>query len=119
LIDGLKKGTLYPQFTDHWFSPTIVEDLARALDWVINTKQTGIYHCTSGVKVSDYEYASMINSVLNIGAEVKKGSLEEYLKTAKRPYQKNTAMGSTKLAKASGIEWTSLEQAIQNIETIL
>jgi dTDP-4-dehydrorhamnose reductase len=41
IIAGLKAGTLYPQFTDHWFAPTIIEDFAEMIDWSVEQKTQG------------------------------------------------------------------------------
>ncbi|MBI5151241.1 MAG: sugar nucleotide-binding protein [Candidatus Pacebacteria bacterium] len=116
LITGIKNRTLYPQFTDHWFSPTIIEDFAGVLDWAIQTHASGIYHATSGIKVSDYDYACMINDALHLGGDITQGSLTEYLKTTQRPYQRNTAMNSKKLQETANIAFTPLEQAIAQIQ---
>lgn len=115
LIQGLQQKILYPQFTDHWFSPTVVEDFAQVVDWAIENKPNDIYHATCGVKVSDFEYASMINDVLQLDSPIQQGSLTEYLKTAARPYQRNTAMDSKKLSDAANMQWTTLADAIRNI----
>ena len=55
IIDGLKAGTLYPQFTNHYFGPTFIDDFAKIVDWVIRTKTTGLFHASSGEKWSDVE----------------------------------------------------------------
>ncbi len=115
IIAGLQSKKLYPQFVDHWFSPTILEDFALAIQWAAENKSQGIFHATSNVKVSDFEYATMVNDALHLGGEVQQGLLENYLKTLNRPYQRNTAMSSTKLAQASNLEWTPLDEAIRKI----
>ena len=117
LISGIKNGTVHPQFIDHWFSPTIIEDFALALDWAVAQKAQGIYHATCGTKISDFEYATLVNETLHLGGAIQQGSLNEYLKLINRPYQRNTAMSSEKLAKAANINWTTLEDAIRRIET--
>lgn len=115
IIEGIRSKKLYPQFTDHWFSPTIIEDFAHALDWAMQQKPRDIFHCTANVKVSDYDYAVMINEILHLGGEIQQGSLKEYLKTQKRPYQQNTAMSSKKLIEAANLRLTPLEEAIEKI----
>ena len=116
LISGMKNGTLHPQFVDHWFSPTIIEDFALVLDWAVAQKPQGIYHATCGTKISDFEYATLVNETLDLGGTIQKGSLSEYLKLINRPYQRNTAMTSEKLAQAANIRWTTLEEAVRRIK---
>lgn len=115
LIEQLKRGSFKP-FEDHFFAPTIIEDFAHVLDYCIEKKPQGIFHTTCGRKISDYEYAQLINSALNLGAAVTPGSLQEYLKTVNRPYQKNTALDSSKfMSLAKELTFTQLEVAISQL----
>lgn len=102
IIDDLKNNTLPPMFTDHYFTATRIEWFAEVLHQAVQQKFPGIYHATSEPKMSDYEFAVKIKDELNLPGEVKKGSLTEFLKTATRPYQKNTAMDSGKLKSVIG-----------------
>lgn len=115
LVEQLKRGSFKP-FGDHFFAPTIIEDFAQVLDYSIEKKPQGIYHATCGRKISDYEYARLINTSLNLGAVVTPGKLEDYLKTVNRPYQKNTALDSSKLMSlAKELTFTPLEEAISQL----
>lgn len=98
ILTGLKAGTLYPQFTDHYFGPTFIPDFAKVIDWAIRTKTTGLLHASSGEKWTDYDFARAVAETHGMDPNVvKPGFLAEYLKTSERPYQKNTAMGVEKL----------------------
>ena len=116
IIDGLKKGTLYPQFTDHYFGPTFIDDFAKVIDWVIRTKASGLYNATSGEQWSDFDFATLVNETLNLNGEVKKGKLEDYLKTISRPYQKNTALDSSKLVSQLDFKLTSITEAVKQVK---
>lgn len=106
----------YTPFVDHFFAPTIIEDFSKALDWAITEKPQGMYHATCNKKISDYEYAKMINQALKLNKTINPGSLEDYLKTTQRPYQKNTALDSSKLMKAaSTVVFTPLEDALAQV----
>lgn len=97
IVQQLKNGTLPPQFEDHTFGPTYINDLARHLGWFLETKTTGIFHATSGESWTDYNFASNIATLLGMENSVKPGSLEAYLKTTQRPYQANTSLNTGKL----------------------
>lgn len=116
LVTGLQAGTLYPQFTDHYFSPTIIEDFCQVLDWAAAARPQGVFHATCGEKVSDFRYATMINEVLGLNSTIREGKLADYLKTLNRPYQQNTAMNSEKLKKTAGLAATPLRQALAGLE---
>lgn len=112
MISSLQKGGFTP-FADHFFAPTIIEDFSAVLDWAIDHKPQGIFHATCNQKVSDFEYAQMINDALHLNAQVLPGKLEDYLKQLGRPYQRNTALDSTKLmAVAKEITFTPLKDAV-------
>jgi len=115
VIDGIKSGNLYPQFADHYFGPTFVDDFAKILDFFIRTGHTGLFHASSGEKWSDYDFAKLVNEALELGFDVKKGSLTEYLKTSNRPYQRNTAMDTSQLEKILDFETKNIKEIIHNI----
>ena len=115
LLDKLKTGSIYPLFTDHWFSPTSIEDFAEVLRWAVEHKPQGIFHATCNQKISDYEYGQMIAKTHEIECEIPQGSLVEYKKTLKRPYQTNTAMSSDKLIRESGLKPAVLKERIAQI----
>lgn len=112
IIAGLKSGGLYPQFVDHYFGPTFIDDFVKVVDWVIRSKTTGIFHASSGEKWSDYDFAMLIRDNFHFETEVKKGLLAEYLKTLSRPYQKNTAMDASKLKSVLGFKMKTMQEAI-------
>lgn len=116
IINSLKEGYLYPQFTDHYFGPTFIDDFAKVIDWVIRTKATGLYNATSGEKWSDYDFAKLIKETLKLDGEVKEGKLDDYLKTISRPYQRNTALDSSKLINQLDFKLTSITEAVKKIQ---
>lgn len=113
IMAGIKENNLYPQFTNHYFGPTFIDDFARVIDWVIRTDAKGLFNASGGEKWSDYDFASAINEILKLGREIKKGDLNEYLKTLDRPYQKNTALDCSKLKNILDFELLSIEEAIK------
>ena len=113
---GLKAGTLYPQFTNHYFGPTYIDDFAQVIDWVLRTKTTGLFNAASGEQWTDYAFATAIAKQLGTSYQVEKGDLTEYLKNLGRPYQKNTAMSSEKLAKVLDFSLTPIETALKEVQ---
>lgn len=93
----LEKNTLPPQFEDTSWTPTSVEKFSKILVWAVNHKPMGIFHATTESVFSDYTFALWVKEKFGLTGEVKKGSLTEYLKSNPRPYQKNTALDTTKL----------------------
>ena len=115
IIEGIKSEKLYPQFTDHYFGPTFIDDFAKILDFFIRTGETGLFNASSGEKWTDYDFAKLINDSLELGFDVKKGSLTEYLENTNRPYQRNTALDISKLKNILDFELKSIEKAVQSL----
>ncbi len=104
VLAGLQNGTLYPQFTNHYFGPTYIPDFSQIVNWTIHHTPQGIYHASSGEQWSDYDFACAIRDAHQLDTEVKPGDVHEYLKTSQRPYQLNTAMSNRKLAQEIDFE---------------
>lgn len=113
VIEGLKNGNLYPQFTNHFFGPTFIDSLATIIDQVIQKQITGLYHATNNESWTDFDFASQIAELLGMKGVVKKGNLTDYLKTTNRPYQKNTALDSSSIWRQLRINPNSIKDAIR------
>ena len=102
-------------FTDHFFGPTYINDFSKVLDWAIRTRTTGVFHASSGEQWTDFDFAKAVQDALKLPGEVRKGSLEAYLKTLNRPYQKNTAMNTQKLQSVLDFELTPIIAALSQL----
>lgn len=116
VMKGIKEGSLYPQFTNHYFGPTYVNDFAKIMDFVIRTSPTGIFHASSGESWTDYDFAVAINDIHQLGGKISQGDLEVYLASSERPYQRNTAMSNKKLLEILDFELKTIRQALAEIK---
>lgn len=110
---GLQEGKLYPQFTNHYFGPTFIDDFAKVVDFMIRTNTFGLFNASSGEKWTDFDFAKNIKEICKLSGEIKPGDLDEYLKTLDRPYQKNTAMDVTKLKQVLDFNLHSVSDALK------
>ena len=115
LIEGMRAGKIYPQFTDHYFGPTYIDDFAKVLDAVVRLNFTGLYHATSGEQWTDLDFARSLAQQLHIDYQVEAGSLAKYLETSQRPYQKNTALSVDKLKSVLDFSLTPITTAMSHI----
>ncbi len=115
LIEGMRAGKIYPQFTDHYFGPTYIDDFAKVLDAVVRLNFTGLYHATSGEQWTDFDFARSLAQQLHIDYQVEAGSLAKYLETSQRPYQKNTALSVDKLKSVLDFSLTPITTAMSHI----
>lgn len=93
----LEEGSLPPQFSDTRWTPTSIEKFSEILDSCCEQKPQGIYHTTTEPEYSDYTFAQWVKQYYRIDGEVQEGSLTEYLATHPRPYQRNTALDTSKI----------------------
>lgn len=116
LISGMKAGNLYPQFKNHYFGPTFIDDFAKVMDFALRHQEMqGIYHTASGEQWTDFELANLVREKAGLDYEVKAGDLEEYLKTLTRPYQRNTAMSVEKLRGILDFKLKTVAEAVDEV----
>lgn len=102
-------------FTNHYFGPTYIDDLALVIDHAISEKMTGLFHASSGEKWSDFEFGTTIKNIFNLSGEIRPSDLNDYLKTVNRPYQRNTALNTEKLKKVLPFTLKSVQEALAEV----
>ncbi len=114
---GLESGKLYPQFSDSMITPTLIDDIARAFDKLIELKPNGIFHTVGSDSVSPYTLAKKVASAYGFDPSVvKEGSLTEYLKTAARPFARNVMMSNQKATEVLGLHFATLDEGLAEIK---
>ncbi|MBI4037474.1 SDR family oxidoreductase [Candidatus Curtissbacteria bacterium] len=75
------EGTLYPLYSDQKITPTFVDDLFPALDIVLKSKETGIFHVASSSVTTPYDFAKLLlEKFENKPVKITEGSLKETMK---------------------------------------
>lgn len=117
IIHKLKDGVLPPMFSNHIITPSFIDDIAIAVKAMVDQQTKGIFHVVGSTSVSDYQLATKIAEVFGLDpSQVKKGSLEKFLKSAKRPYPKRLATSNKKLKKELGISMSTLQEGLKKIK---
>lgn len=117
IIAKLKEGTMYPPFTDHTITPTFIDDIANVIDLVVTKKPANeIFHLVGSSWHTDYEIALLVQEVFGLPGEIKPGSLEEYLKTANRPYQKTMRVSNNKVRTQLGYTPKTLKEGLVEVK---
>ena len=120
ILDKLKTNSLSPMFTDHIITPTFIDDIAQGLKVMIDHRPPGIFHVVGSTPVSDYDLAVKVAQVFNFDtSKVKQGSLEEFLKTTNRPYQKNLTTSNAKLKRDLSFSMNTLAEALAEMKSQL
>lgn len=115
IASGLQNKALYPQFNNHYFGPTFIDDFAKVVEFFIRTGTTGLFNASSGEKWTDYDFAKLVQENFKLGGEVNSGDLNEYLQTLDRPYQRNTAMDVSKLKGVLDFKLTDVKTALTKV----
>jgi len=115
LIEGFRTGKLYSQWTDHFTSPTFIDDIAPAIRLFIDNQYTGIYHCCGSSSQSPFDMCQTIAEVFGFDKSlVVASTLADYVKTlpsGSRPWQKNLGLDNSKIT-ALGIKMKTLREGL-------
>ncbi|MDO8657329.1 MAG: SDR family oxidoreductase [Candidatus Levybacteria bacterium] len=88
LIDGFRNNKLLTMIEDHIITPTFIDDIAYAFDFLVKNNQTGIFHVTGSQFLSPLDCAFQIAETFNFNKSlIAKTTREEYFKNrALRPF---------------------------------
>ncbi len=88
ILQLYKRGRLYPLFVDQRISPTLIDDVSAALDFLIKRDARGIYHVASRNLTTPFEFGchlvSTFFSVKNPENVLKEGSVREVASSKNR-----------------------------------
>lgn len=115
VLDRLNQGLEVRAITDHIFCPTLIDDIAYALDSLITNDASGIYHIVGSGSVTPYDAALKITEVFNLDLSlVSKTTREEFFKDrAPRPF--NLSLKNDKI-KQLGVKMRSFEEGLSEIK---
>jgi dTDP-4-dehydrorhamnose reductase len=108
------EGKLYPMFTDQIMTPTFIDEAASVIEEICELEKPGIFHLASSNTTTPYEFASyLLEKARKAKDVVKKGSLEEFLKTPGRtPRPRLGGLDTKKTQKELEMKFKTWQQAI-------
>jgi len=112
IIKGLREDSLPPMFIDQIITPTFIDDVAFAIDDLINRSARGVYHVVGLTSVSPFELAVRIAEVFGFNKRtIKRGSLKACLKKERRFRQKYLALSNKKILQF-GAKMKTIDEAL-------
>lgn len=115
-LKAFKAGELYPMFNDQQMTPTFIDDLAPAIDLLLQNNQTGIFHLASPTLVTPFDLTKKL--IATFGGDpsvVKPGSIAEFLKSGdKTPRPVKGGLKVDKITRL-GFKPTTWDDGIQKI----
>jgi dTDP-4-dehydrorhamnose reductase len=101
MLHLMEAGTVVPGFTDVFFSPILVNDLAEVFLEMIDKRLSGIYHVAGSEASSKFNFARRVAETFGLStALVRRTSVDESGLRAPRP--KNVSLVTVKIAAALG-----------------
>jgi len=114
----LENGIKIKAVTDHYFTPTFIDDIALAISLIIKEDLKGKFHLTGEEIVSPFDAAVKIAKVFNLDKNlIEKTTKEEFFKD-KAPRAYNLSLNNGKIVKL-GIKLTGFEEGLEKIKTQL
>jgi len=119
VLTKLQSGEEVKMFSDQICTYTFIDDIASAIGFFLENKNTGIYHLVGSSSYSPYEMCMEIAKVFDLNQNlISASSLEEYIKSqpvGSRPWQK-TLITSNQKAKSLGLTFKTLEEGLIEIK---
>jgi dTDP-4-dehydrorhamnose reductase len=112
--NNLSAGNRVNGFTDRWFCPLLVTDLANILLDLLEADQPGIYHAVSSDSVSKYEFGVALAKRFGLDPKLIQAS-ETPAVLGFAPRSANLVLANTKVAKAIGRRLPSVAQGIDGL----
>ena len=114
IVSRLKSNQTVAAITDHVMTPTFIDDIAFALDKLIETDSKGIFHVTGSQSLTPYDAAILIAEKFNLDKSlITKTTREEYFKgKAPRPF--NVSMNNDRI-KNLGVKIKSFEEGLVSL----
>jgi dTDP-4-dehydrorhamnose reductase len=107
----LLRGEPLMAFTDVWFSPLFVNDLAKLILDLVSCDARGVFHVGARDMCSKYEFAFLIGQLFCLDTgKIKPILLEDFPFQARRP--RNTSLEVGKCAQFLGREIPTVEEGV-------
>lgn len=112
------EGILYPLFNDQQISISFIDQISDTLNHLINSKKTGVFHCSSTDLTTPYEIVNyLIKTKYCVKDTVKHMSIYEFLKNAEYPgrYPIFGGLKVKKSEKALNINYSSWKEIVDQL----
>lgn len=112
------QGKLYPMFADQQISISFIDEVAQALDKIIEADSPGIFHASSSDVTTPYEIISyLLEKARGVKGVVKKSSIGDFLKTVDSPvrYPKYGGLDASETSKKLAIKFSSTKEIVDKL----
>jgi dTDP-4-dehydrorhamnose reductase len=118
VLNNLKQNKTTPAFTDQFNTPTLVDDLCKAILCVLKFDLSGIYHAVGKTCLSRYDFALKLSRVFNYDEKLIIPT-ESSTVSQIAPRPKNGCLDATKLEKILGFEFCDIDTGLNSMQNSL
>ena len=116
VLENLKNQQPVTAFTDQYNTPTLVDDLSKAIVKIIELDLSGLFHASGKTCINRYDFALKLADKFHLDKELVLPTLtSEKNQAAPRP--KNGCLDSTKLENLIGMEFCDIDSGISFIHS--
>lgn len=112
----LEKGQEVRAVSDHYFTPTFIDDIAPVLKLLIEKDELGKFHVVGNEAVSPYLAAKKVAEVFNLNKELVSEILSKEFFKGRAPRAYNLSLNNDKITKL-GAEMHSFTEGLEIIKT--
>jgi dTDP-4-dehydrorhamnose reductase len=80
IIEKVTRGEEIPSLTDHIFTPTLIDDIALALDLLMEKDISGVFHVVGSQPLTPFEAVQAVFKTFRLKGKIKKVERGEYFK---------------------------------------
>tara|TARA_B100001765_G_scaffold155927_1_gene100788 strand:- start:97 stop:990 length:894 start_codon:yes stop_codon:yes gene_type:complete len=118
VLNNLKQNKPVPAFTDQFNTPTLVDDLCKAILHIPDLDLSGIYHAAGKTCLSRYDFALKLARKFNYNEKLIVPTISSTVnQVAPRP--RNGCLDATRLEKALGFEFSDIDKGLNFMQNSL
>ncbi len=117
IMGRLSQNLPIAAITDHVMTPTHIDDIAYAIDALLTSDATGIYHVVGSQSLTPYDASMLMAEKFGYDKQlISKTTRAEYFKgKAPRPF--NLSLNNAKITKV-GVTMRTFEEGLQSVDKI-
>lgn len=118
IVKSLVNDEELNMFTDIYFSPILVNELARVIDKCMESDLSGIYHACGTGAISKYDFGMKVKEIFDIKTGKIKNATSDVM-NFKAPRAKHMGMSNKKLCEVLNISICTPEESIEVFKCLM
>jgi len=117
ILRMLEEGKYVPGFTDVFFTPILVNDLAAVVLAILENELVGLYHVTGSERISKFEFARRLATVCGFdAARISPHQIRDAVLRAPRPL--DTSLNTEKIRLVTGRSMPDVDLGLRRFQEL-